>query len=115
MAEPLVAVLAGEADLEGFRRRARECLADAVHPSNVHWQVATRAEGDLFDATPDEASTNAPHQETAGTPVPGFFLPLFERAALHAEPDRFDLLYRLLWRLVHDTALRNHPLDAPRF
>ena len=31
---------------------------------------------------------------------------------LHHDPDRFALLYRLLWRLVHEPTLRNDPIDA---
>jgi DNA polymerase len=31
---------------------------------------------------------------------------------LHREPQRFTLLYRLLWRLQHEPALRHDPLDA---
>ena len=38
--------------------------------------------------------------------VPAFFVALCERAALHADPNRFGLLYRLLWRLVHEPALK---------
>jgi probable DNA metabolism protein len=30
---------------------------------------------------------------------------------LHRDPGRFALLYRLLWRLVHEPQLRNDPLD----
>ena len=32
--------------------------------------------------------------------------------ALHDDPQRFALLYRLLWRLVHEPGLRHDPLDA---
>jgi DNA polymerase len=31
---------------------------------------------------------------------------------LHHDPGRFALLYRLLWRLVHEPSLRNDPVDA---
>ena len=33
---------------------------------------------------------------------------------LHEDPSRFGLLYRLLWRLVHERGLRDDPLDADR-
>jgi DNA polymerase len=44
--------------------------------------------------------------------VPAAFLALCERVVLHRDPQRFALLYRLLWRLVHEPALRHDPLDA---
>ena len=114
--------LASESDVAGFRRAARGLLADGVAPEDVSWYVATQAEGDLFGP-----SASALPSSSAGTPegawakavtspvtVPAFFLPLCERTALHADPGRFGLLYRLLWRLVHEPGLRQDPLDADR-
>ena len=104
--------LASEADVAGFRREARRLLTDGVDPASVSWCVESAAHGELFDA-PD------PPAEPAGPPaatvkVPPFFVPLCERAALHADPGRFGLLYRLLWRLVHEPGLRGDPLDPDR-
>ena len=109
-----VAWLADEADLDGFRRHARRGLIDGVEPSQLEWRVATRAEPDLFGNLPsiDEstpADESAPHIK-----VPALFVALAERAALHSDSHRFGLLYRLLWRLVHESALRYDPLDADR-
>jgi uracil-DNA glycosylase len=111
MAERVVK-LADEADVEGFRAAARGLLAEGVEPAAVSWHVATAAEGDLFDA-PDEGASNA-RPATPRVNVPAFVVPLCERAALHADPNRFGLLYRLLWRLVDEPALRDDPLDADR-
>ena len=108
-----VVVLAGEADVAGFRDAARGLLAEGVAPGQVEWQVASRAAGDLFGADTPPAVT-APAQPASRISVPAFFVPLCERAALHADPNRFGLLYRLLWRLVHEPALRHDPLDADR-
>lgn len=113
MAERRVARLAGEADVAGFRRQARELLAARVDPADVHWQVASRdGELDLF------AVAEEPGPPLAGPAppvlIPAFFPPLLERAALHADPGRFALLYRLLSRLVSEPALRHDPLDAER-
>ena len=105
--------LAGEADVEGFRDRARRLLAQGVAPAHVSWRVAARAEGDLFGDAMDATDT-APPLLAARARVPAFFVALCERAALHADPNRFGLLYRLLWRLVHEPALRHDPLDADR-
>ena len=39
---------------------------------------------------------------------------LVRDVVLHSDPARFGLLYRLLWRLVHEPGLRHDPLDADR-
>ncbi len=124
MAERVV-TLAGEADVDGFRVEARRLLAQGVAPARVSWQVGTRAEVDLFGAAPDamdaidapaapEANGASHRSGAARTNVPVFFVSLCERAALHSDPNRFGLLYGLLWRLVHEPALRHDPLDADR-
>ena len=109
--------LSAQADVEGFRRAARQLLADGIAPERVSWHVAQSAEGDLFDTPSAEDVASGASGASGGRPrlgVPSFFVPLLERAALHADPNRFGLLYRLLWRLVHEPALRGDPLDADR-
>jgi DNA polymerase len=109
--------LAGEADRDGFRHHARECLAQHIEPRQLHWHVATRAEADLFATTGDppiDPAAMDPTAATAPVSVPAFFPPLCEHAALHADPGRYALLYRLLWRLVHEPALRHDTLDPDR-
>jgi probable DNA metabolism protein len=112
MAERVV-TLAGEADVDGFRAEARRLLAQGIAPARVSWQVATRVEGDLFGDAPEPVD-EAPTPPVPRTNVPAFFVSLCERAALHGDPNRFGLLYRMLWRLVHEPALRHDPLDADR-
>ena len=118
--------LAGESDVTGFRSAARSLLAQGVAPAAVSWHVATTAEGDLFGPPTDSHAAQAQVVVASGsaapadaaTPVrpsvPAFFVPLCEHAALHSDPGRFGLLYRLLWRLVHEPSLRHDPLDADR-
>lgn len=109
-----VVTLAGEADVAGFRAQARRLLGQGVAPAQVRWQVATRPEGDLFGDAPAAMMDEHAPPVNARTNVPAFFVSLCERAALHDDPNRFGLLYRLLWRLVHEPALRHDPLDADR-
>ena len=109
-----VAWLADEGDVEGFRRHARECLIDGVEPSQLEWQVATRAEADLFGNLSASDESNTADERSERIKVPAFFVPLAERAALHSDANRFGLLYRLLWRLAHENALRHDPLDDDR-
>ncbi|MEQ1684816.1 MAG: UdgX family uracil-DNA binding protein [Burkholderiaceae bacterium] len=109
-----VAWLADEADLEGFRRHARHGLIDGVEPSQLEWRVATRAEPDLFGELPPIDEPASVDESGPRVKVPALFVALAERAALHSDRNRFGLLYRLLWRLLHESALRHDPLDADR-
>ncbi len=101
--------LAGETDLAGFRSHARQLLAAGAPPEAVQW--ATRAQADdLFDGVEAEAAEVQGHQPRVA--VPASFVTLCEGVVLHRDPQRFALLYRLLWRLAHEPALRHDPLDT---
>jgi probable DNA metabolism protein len=105
--------LLGETDLAGFREEARNLLARQVPPESVQWQLEPPAESARFE-TPDTPQASRPRNmpKAATALVPASFLRLCESVALHRDPDRFALLYRLLWRLVHEPNLRNDALDA---
>lgn len=101
--------LDGETDLAGFRREARRLLARGVPPEHVHWR-AGGSHGDLFaDGTEDRARDEEAAHATVN--VPAAFVELCGDLVLHREPQRFALLYELLWRLVHEPQLRHDPLD----
>ena len=81
------------------------------------WSTAQDAAHDLFAAPATGAGLVLPPAATGGPPVrvPESFVQLCEqRLVLHRDPARFALMYRLLWRLSHDHALRRDPLDADR-
>lgn len=101
--------LDGETDLAGFRRQARALLARGVPPAQVHWCAGPSHE-DLFAGAADAPADAGP--AAASVNVPAAFLELCHDVILHREPQRFALLYRLLWRLVHEPDLRHDPLDA---
>jgi DNA polymerase len=104
--------LASETDLAGFREEARALLAHQVPPDDVQWRTAQAQNADFFV----DAGGNAPRghgaPKAASAIVPASFLRLCEVVVMHHDPDRFALLYRLLWRLVHEPALRNDPIDT---
>ena len=85
-------VLAHEVDWDGFRIAARRLALDGVAPEEVVWSVGMP--DDLFSGDPPPA----------GPPPSGVFtLPralveLAETAIQAREPERFALLYRLIWR-----------------
>lgn len=103
--------LAGETDLAGFREEARALLAHQVPPEDVRWQTAQAQNAEFF-ADADRPLDRAGGTKAASAIVPASFLRLCEVVVLHHDPDRFALLYRLLWRLVHEPTLRNDPVDA---
>ncbi len=101
-------------DLDAFRRQARGLLARGVAPGEVEWTDA--GADDLFGnadcgAEAGMAEGAAPVAARARQPVPAAFLALCAEVILHRDAQRFDLLYRLLWRLAHEPGLRHDPLD----
>jgi uracil-DNA glycosylase len=108
--------LGSETDVAGFRSAARRLIAQGTPPRCVSWQVAGAAEGDLFASTPMPIATDhgSPAREHAPLRLPAALVALCERAALHSDPQRHALLYRWLWRLMHEPGLRGDPLDPDR-
>ncbi len=79
-----------------WRGKARGLLAERVAPGEVLWEERG-AEG-LFGAVDDEAGGRP-----AGEPpsVPREFLDLANTVSHHVSPERWGLLYRVVWRLTH--------------
>ena len=104
--------LASAVDIAGFRAACRRLWAEQIEPARVVWRTADDAEGDLFAApvAPSEGATATPSPLHA----PAGFLSLCESVIRHSDPGRFDLLYRLLWRLQREPALRDDALDPDR-
>jgi DNA polymerase len=85
--------LDSETDFDGWRKAARALALNDVNPFDVNWRVADDAP-ELFEPTAP------PLEPSHGTfNVPARFVELAEAAILHRNPERFALLYRLLWRL----------------
>ena len=103
--------LAGQTDLAGFRSEARQLLAHQVPPEDVEWQFDLPADP-FMDPQSPQASRPRNVARAATAIVPASFTRLCEFVVLHRDPERFSLLYRLLWRLVHEPNLRNDPVDA---
>jgi len=105
---PAPVMLRGPADLEGFRRAARSLLAQQIPPAQVSWHSSDAPAHGLLALPPEPAAAG----DAPAVQVPPEFVALCESAILHSNPGRFALLYRLLWRLVHEPGLRHDPLDA---
>ncbi|MFM9922396.1 UdgX family uracil-DNA binding protein [Variovorax sp. H27-G14] len=105
-------------DLDAFRRHARQLLASGVPPDHVEWSEGPAGDGagDLFGDADGTGGTDnrmpTPVPSAARHPVPASFVALCADVILHRDAQRFTLLYRLLWRLAHEPALRHDPIDA---
>lgn len=86
-------------DFAEWRGMARALLSAGVGPEQVTW-LEPGSEGGLFGAD-DAASVG---DRPVGS-VPPAFIELAQQAINHADPERFGLLYRFLWRLLEDRAL----------
>jgi len=96
-------VLAHEVDWGGWRAAARSLALGGIAPEDVVWSV--RAADDLFADVEDEP----PAAPATGTfTVPRALVELAETAIQAHDPERFALLYRLIWRAQHG---EKHLLD----
>ncbi|HLG80487.1 MAG TPA: UdgX family uracil-DNA binding protein [Bradyrhizobium sp.] len=90
-----VVTLKNETDFAGWRQAARTLAMNHVAPSDIIWHVKG-GEHDLLE----ELSAPALPEPVDGTfNVPAKFVELAQIAILHRAPQRFALLYRLLFRL----------------
>jgi probable DNA metabolism protein len=80
-------------DFLSWRNESRRLLAADVSPADVHWAGANET---LFGG---EQTTEAKIGSVAS--VPKEFLRLAQTAALHRDDDRWNVLYRVLYRLTH--------------
>ncbi|MDO5057383.1 MAG: TIGR03915 family putative DNA repair protein [Lautropia sp.] len=103
-----------------FRRDARLLLAAGIPPeaAHDHWQACgpPSTQSELFSLPPrsgsiDDDANRGGHTAPSPVRVPRLYRDLAQRVVLHASPQRFTLLYRLLWRLQHEPALRHDLLD----
>lgn len=89
-------------DFDEWRAVARRLLLEVVPPDEVIWADAG-APQDLFGAEESVAQVTG---RKVGT-VPQRFIEWAEAGICHSDPERFGLLYRLLWRLQKDKELMN--------
>lgn len=93
---------------DDWRETARGLLAEQLPPAEVHWS-SDDAQGSLFAPEPTSASPR--HSPTMR--VPAEFVTLAKFVAHHRDPQRWELLYRLLWRLTHgERQLLENAVDA---
>src|ERR1700712_781060 len=84
-----------ETDFDGWRNAARALALHNVAPADVTWSVQGN-EPDLFEPPSPAPLMQAPQ---GAFTVSARFVDLSKSAILHRDPERFAILYRLLWRL----------------
>src|SRR5580704_1703860 len=88
--------LDSETDFDGWRKAARALVLHEVKPDDITWTV----QGNAPELFAPEAETPLPEPTANATfNVPAKFVELAQSAILHRDPERFAILYRLLWRL----------------
>ncbi len=96
-------------DFHAWREQARILLHDGIGPEQIELvdEDADTAMAFDFAAAPEPNPRFARPQPAA----PKAFLDLAEIVACHNDPERWQLLYRVLWRLQSDRSLMKHELD----
>jgi probable DNA metabolism protein len=79
---------------EEFRDAARSLIASEIKPDEVSWQSG--GDADLFGS-----AAPPPRKGAATFSVAAGYVELGKDAVCHRDPERFALLYTLLWRLTH--------------
>lgn len=95
--------LSGPTDVGNFRSQVNNLLAHQVQPGDIAWDAQDAPATSVpfrSSAAPGPQAPSALHSI-----VPRSFARLTELVLLHRDPARFDLLYRLLWRMVHEPEL----------
>ena len=98
-----------EPDDFGFwRERARALVQCEVPPDRIAW-VEPGGNGDLFSH--GERRAPVPPPDAREVRANKRFMSLAKNAALHSDPDRFALLYRLLWRIQSNPRMMEDKAD----
>ena len=89
--------LASQTDFDGWRKAARAAVLAEVSPDQIVWTV-DGADGDLL-GTDEISADTVPAVDQPQFNVPKAFVALAKELVVHSDPERFALLYRILWRL----------------
>jgi len=100
-------------DFGFWRERARQLIQCDVPPDRVSW-VEPGGIGDLFARDGPRGSEKrlpVPDRDSRPARASKRFLNLARNAALHSDPERFSLLYRLLWRSQRNPRMMEDKVD----
>lgn len=95
--QPAFAVEVPPDDFDAWRDVARQAVLAGIPPERIVWILPGVYDGDLF--ANGSGTLPKPPFDAPGANVSRPFIELARKAVLHSDPQRFALLYRLLWRL----------------
>lgn len=95
-------------DFAFWRERARQLVQCDVPPDRVAW-IEPGGSGNLFGG---DTRLPAPSADARPIRASKRFLSLAQNAALHSDPERFALLYRLVWRHQSNPRVMEDSADA---
>jgi DNA polymerase len=99
-----------EPTFESWQAAARALLREGVPPAEIAWEDSGASQPGLPGL--QTSATAPPASRGAASRVPRRFLELARQVARHHDPSRWQLLYEVLWRLVHgDRDLLETPGD----
>src|SRR5262245_2549815 len=90
---------------DAWRSQARELLRAHVAPENTSW--SDEREPSLF-----AAHSSGPAAVTTDLKLPRELLQLLADLAQYRDAGRWEFMYRLTWRVMHDRALLHDDADA---
>jgi DNA polymerase len=90
-----------EPTFESWQSAARGLLREGVPPEEVQWNDGSIVQSSLLTLTAPRAVEPVTQYR-----VPSQFIDMAQRAAAQSDPERWDLLYRVLWRITRE----NHDL-----
>ncbi|TWO72875.1 DUF4130 domain-containing protein [Caenimonas sedimenti] len=94
-------------NFDSFATQAGVLLTGGVHPASVSWDVDPGSAVPPNEVPPVLAPKGGVQRRAGRSAVvPASFVKASEYVVRHRDDDRFDVLYRLLWRFVHEAAHR---------
>ncbi|MDN3646679.1 UdgX family uracil-DNA binding protein [Pontixanthobacter aestiaquae] len=99
-------------DFDFWRDQARRLVRCGIAPERVIWSEPGGS-GDLFSASaPESEELPTPQDDAPQTRASKRFVSVAQNAILHSDPERFALLYRLLWRLQSHPRIMEDKADS---
>jgi probable DNA metabolism protein len=104
-----------DATFESWQEAARTLLRRSTRPRDLIWRekrVPRPPLADLDSGDAGESAMPAGRRSGVRMMVPRRFVAAARWVAVHRDPDRWDVLYRVLWRILHENRkLLDNALD----
>lgn len=100
-------------NFDDWREKARMCLINNILPSNIDWQETEQAQSSLFNN--ENINFNVSQDRVIDhIKIPKSFIEIAVIVSCHRNPQKWPLLYNVLWNLVygekHILNIITHPI-----